>query len=434
MLAVFVTPWLSDSTEKLASLATELPSAKLALIYPKNAGSLPASLRKNLVAWSSVGKIHDPEHLLTALQRIERSVGKVDRIFAETEQLQLPLADLRERANLPGLGSDVAMRFRDKAIMKQHWSAAGLAVARHALVTTLSAALSFVEVVGFPVVAKPRFGARAKNTFLVKSPSDMVRALNRIKPRNGAEALVEEFIDGEEFSCDCVTVRGQPLWQSFVKYSPTPLQANLNPSVQWSALLPRELDDPQYCDVREAAEKAISSLGMQTGYTHMEWFRMPNGGCVMSEIAARPPGAEIDTLLSYAHDFSFTKEWLRLSILGDSRRLPPRKYSTGVIFLRAPHAGKVASIRGLRKLTNKYRSLIVEKEIPERGEIVSRDYEGNGHIIIRHPRTSVVTEVLHEIATTIEIQSVSREVTKRRKLVGRYGLPGDATIQRVGAR
>jgi hypothetical protein len=75
-----------------------------------------------------------------------------------------------------------------------------------------------------------------------------------------------------------------------------------NPWIQWCVLIPREIDDPRYDEIRRVAFRALDALGMDTGLSHMEWFRRPDGSVMISEVGARPGGAQISTLISYAHD------------------------------------------------------------------------------------------------------------------------------------
>ena len=70
---------------------------------------------------------------------------------------------------------------------------------------------------------------------------------------------------------------------------PNPLDVVRNPWIQWCVLLPKEVEDPRYDDVRKAGYAALQALGMDTGMSHMEWFRRPDGRLAISEIAARPP-------------------------------------------------------------------------------------------------------------------------------------------------
>ena len=53
---------------------------------------------------------------------------------------------------------------------------------------------------------------------------------------------------------------------------------------------------------------------MFTGLSHMEWFRRGDGSIAISEVGARPPGAQFTTLLSFAHDLDFYRAWAELMV------------------------------------------------------------------------------------------------------------------------
>ena len=63
-----------------------------------------------------------------------------------------------------------------------------------------------------------------------------------------------------------------------------------HPWIQWCVLLPRQIDGPMYRDVAGICHHAVTSLGLQTGLSHLEWFRRDDGSVVVSEIGARPRG------------------------------------------------------------------------------------------------------------------------------------------------
>ena len=56
--------------------------------------------------------------------------------------------------------------------------------------------------------------------------------------------------------------------------------------------LPRSIETPEFAEVRKVGVKAIEVLGLRDGFTHMEWFRRPDGSVAIGEIAQRPPGAD----------------------------------------------------------------------------------------------------------------------------------------------
>ena len=106
-----------------------------------------------------------------------------------------------------------------------------------------------------------------------------------------------------------------------------------NPWIQWTVLLPRELDDPRYAAIRDVGPAAVRALGVRDGLTHMEWFRRPDGTVAVSEVGARPPGAQLSSMLGYVHDVDFYRTWCELVLL-DRFDPPERKYASGCVYLR----------------------------------------------------------------------------------------------------
>ena len=247
----------------------------------------------------------------TLVRGLAARMGGVDRLLGTLEQAQVPLAAVRERLGLPGLRVEGAENFRDKARMKSALRAAGLPCARHRLVEDAASAREFAAASGFPLVVKPPAGAGAKATFRVDDLRQLDEALAASPPSPGHPVLLEEFVTGVEHSFDAVTLRGRPVWHSLSRYDPAPLEVLRERWIQWCVMIPREIDDPRYDDVRAAGFRALGVLGMEGGVSHMEWFRRPDGSLAISEIAARPPGAQFCTLISWAHGFDFYDAWVR---------------------------------------------------------------------------------------------------------------------------
>ena len=193
------------------------------------------------------------------------------------------------------------------------------------------------------------------------------------------------------------------MWHSLTHYYPTPLHVLENPWIQWCLVLPREIDSPQYDDIRTAGRRALDVLGMTTGLTHMEWFRRPDGSIAISEVAARPPGAQITTLVSRAHDIDFVQAWARVMIFGEFDP-PERRYAAGAAFLRGQGDGRVSAIQGWETVQNELRELITDVKLPEVGTAQSSSYEGEGFVIVRHPETSVVEEAVKRIVSLMKIE------------------------------
>src|SRR4051812_1917627 len=116
---IFVAPFALDATMRFVKPAAELEGVRLAIIGQEAADKLPAELRERLAAHVKIDDAMNVAQLLEGVRQISRSLGgKVDRIVAILEQLQVPVAEVREKLGLPGLTVEAAHNFRDKSRMK----------------------------------------------------------------------------------------------------------------------------------------------------------------------------------------------------------------------------------------------------------------------------------------------------------------------------
>ncbi len=397
--AIFAAPILSENAARMIAAASRLEGVRLGVVTQDPIEQLPDPLRGGVAQHWRVGDVLDAEQLAGAVEGVARRLGGVDCLFAAYEQLQVPMAVVRERFGIDGMGAEAARNFRDKARMKELFDAAGLPCARHARVTGADQAWRFVEANGYPVVVKPLEGAGAKSTFRVDTAEQLEDALRLAPP----PLLIEEHIIGEEHSFEGVMVDGRLVWHSLTHYRPTPLEVLRNGWIQWCIHLPRETDAPCYDDVRAAAAHALEVLGMRTGLCHLEWFRRRDGSIAISEVAARPPGAQIMDLVSYAHDIDFDAAWVRLMILGTFEPAASQ-WSAGIAFLRGQGQGRVTAIQRLEEAAAAVGSLAVAARLPSIGQTPSGSYEGEGFIIVRDRDTAVVGRALETIINLVRVE------------------------------
>src|SRR5262249_36481017 len=136
--------------------------------------------------------------------------------------------------------------------------------------------------------------------------------------------------------------------------------------------------------------------------SHLEWFRRLDGTIAISEVAARPPGAQIMTLIARANDFDSLGAWCRLMVLGEFSA-PQRKYAVGAAYLRGQGRGRVRAVIGLEEVARQFGHLITDAKLPAIGQEPSKTYEGEGFIILRHAETVVVDEALRRIVETVHV-------------------------------
>jgi hypothetical protein len=400
---VFVAPFFLDTTLRFVEAVADLPGIQTGLVSQDPAERLPHALRGKLAAHTRIADGLDPQQIADAVRTIARQIGPPQRLVGALEQLQVPLGEVRDALGIEGMGAEVAKNFRDKARMKTVLQRAGVPCARHQRVTSEAEAWEFAGRVGYPLVLKPTSGAGAKSTFRVAGSQELGEALASTRPSADRQAVVEEFVAGDEFSFDTVSIRGRPVWHSLSYYLPAPLDVIDNPWIQWCVLIPREIDHPRFDDIRRTAFRALEVLGMGTGLSHMEWFRKADGSVLVSEVGARPPGAQITSLISYAHDIDFYRAWARLVVF-DQFDPPPHRFASGGAYLRGQGRGAVRAVHGLAEIQRDLGPLIVEAKLPRVGQPQASGYEGEGFILFRHPETAVVEAALKRTISTVRVE------------------------------
>jgi biotin carboxylase len=400
---IFAAPWFSENAARFIEATVSQTGVRVAVISQEPQEYLAPHLRDRIAAHWKVEDIFDVGQLAHAARTLSGHFGPVHRLFGAYEQLQVPLAEAREQLGVEGMGAEAAHNFRDKSQMKNVLREAGVPCARHRLAHDENEARGFVREVGFPVVLKPPAGAGAQSTFRVDDEGAFGEALGISAPTHDQPVLIEEFITGEEHSLETISVGGRAVWHSLTHYYPAPLEVLRNPWIQWCLLLPREIDEPRYDDIREAGSRALEALGMDTGLSHMEWFRRRDGSVAISEVGARPPGAQITTLVSRAHDIDFLHAWARVMVYGEFDP-PERRYAAGAAFLRGQGSGRVVAIHGLEQAGRELGELVTDVKLPELGQTPTSSYEGEGYVLLRHPETNVVKDALLHLISTVRVE------------------------------
>ncbi len=406
---LFAAPFFMAATLKFISGAARLPGVALSVVSQDPEDRIPERIRRHLAGHWRVKDALDAQQLVDAARSLSRVLGPPVRMLAALEQMQVPLARAREHLGIPGMGVEAAINFRDKARMKEMLAAAELPCARHALIAGPEDAKRFVDQVGYPVVVKPPAGAGGKATWRLNGDHDLADLLAKVPLGADQPSLFEEFVSGEEYSFDSVLIGGKPVWHSISRYQPAPLTVLENDWIQWSVVLPRDISDARFDPIRQAGFAAVKALGLETGLSHMEWFQLTGGRIAISEAGARPPGAQITSLLSYAHDLDFYQAWPRLMIFEEFEP-PPRRYAVGAAYLRGQGGsggsggGRVQRIFGLDEAQQRFGELVVEAKLPTPGQPRSDGYEGEGYVILRHPATEVVESAVRELVGLIRVE------------------------------
>jgi biotin carboxylase len=321
---------------------------------------------------------------------------RIDRVECLWEPYMMLAARLRGELGLPGLTAEQTVPFRDKELMKQLLGAAGLRTPGHESAETVAGVWAAAERLGFPLIVKPIAGAGAADTYRADSPDELDAILPML--RHVPQVIVEEFVDGEEFTYDTICAGGQVLFENVCWYRPRPLIMKLHEWISPVTIALRALDVQDLQAGRALGAAALKALGFRDGFTHMEWYRKADGEVVFGEIGARPPGGRMVDIMNYATDADLFSAWAQAITTGRIAEPIERRYNAAGIFKRAEGAGRITRHEGLDHLLAEYGEHVVALDLLPVGA-PRRDWRasivGDGMVIVRHrelPKTIEMTE------------------------------------------
>ncbi|MEU8927780.1 ATP-grasp domain-containing protein [Kitasatospora sp. NPDC048545] len=293
----------------------------------------------------------DLEQVVSGLGHAGLAMGDFDAVYTNFEFAVVMAAGLAQNLGLPGLGTEVAVRMRDKYLQKQRLAEKGIPVAESRVFHT-PPALADVEALGFPLVLKPVAGAGTESTTRVDDAKAFQRAADAFFSTKGARQvlLVEQFIAGEEFVLDGWVHDGVIGFSSLGRYERPCLEV----ATSGTSLRMYRCSEATHPGLAERATKlaadALTALGMCSGVFHLEFFRLPDGGLVFSECAARRGGAMVEEEIRLARSVSLAEASVDLCLGAAPQTAPTAQVlEVGSIHPKLP-AGVVLDLPNIHRL------------------------------------------------------------------------------------
>lgn len=274
-----------------------------------------------------------------------RDLATVKGVVASRE-ITVPLAarlayQLGKRGNHPM----AAVRARHKGEMRRTFRSAGLPIPAFAVCQSEAEAEEAARRIGLPVIVKPSDNGASIGVNLITTIDKVAGAFVHSRSHSlCGDVMVEQVVTGAEFSVEgfvqdgMVTVLGV-----------TGKRTSGAPHfVEVGHVFPAPIPDHQEGALRALVTRAVQAMGLNQTVFHAECWWTANGP-VLGEIAARPGGDEIPTLLRVVtgHDlFSIT---VRV-VTGSPLPVPvkPEAKAASIAYV-VPKPGRVVAIHGVEE-------------------------------------------------------------------------------------
>jgi len=391
----------ADMPEFVRGLAEH--GARVFGVGDQPSGSLPDTVRHSLSHYIEVRSLWDTSQVIADVQNQLRG-QTLDRIECLWEPGIMLAAELREHFGVGGLTIEQAHRYRDKEAMKTALDKAGIRTPKHVAASSVVAVWDAVESIGYPVILKPIAGAGSADTYRVDDIDDLRAVLPRL--RHVPMVSVEEFVDGEEYTFDTITINGNIAYYNLAWYRPRPLIARSNEWISPQVIALRDVGEPELEDGVRMGYDVIAALGFDTGFTHMEWYRKANGEAVFGEIGARPPGAFQVDQMKFACDFDVFGAWGQAVTQHRIDAAIERSYNVATVYKRARGVGRIQSIEGTEQLEKQFGEHVVWNTLLQPGT-PRRDWRktlvSDGFIMLRHPDLSTTLEMADAVGSELHL-------------------------------
>jgi biotin carboxylase len=282
---------------------------------------------------------------------LERAVAfgrarDVDGVFTCDEVYVELAAEVARGLGLPGLTSQAARLCRDKHAMRQRLARAGIPSPRSIMADSLSQACAAAEMIGYPVVLKPRNLGGSVGVVRADRAADVERfftvavaaSLSGITALSGL--LVEEYLTGPEFSVESVTADGVTricgITEKLVGFPPYFEEIG-----QYAR--PVRLDDPLDAQLADVTLRVHQAFGVTVGVTHCEILSTANGPSVV-EIAARAGGDRIPVITKLASGIDLIAAGAAVATGAAPDLRPTTARVAGVRMVYPPHRGVVSRL------------------------------------------------------------------------------------------
>ncbi|MEI6387891.1 MAG: ATP-grasp domain-containing protein [Spirochaetota bacterium] len=291
--------------------------------------------------------LKDWSGLLAVAKALQARSG-LDAVFTAGTDFSAVVAHLARELGLPGHSPEAAQAASDKLLMRACFARAGLPSPRFAeFSATMAPAASLPAGLELPLVVKPADNMGARGCCLARSLPELRNAIAAALPlsRSG-RVIVEEYIEGPEFSIDALVYDGEFRIRGFadrhIHFAPY--------FVELGHTMPSAIDPAIREEVLRVFVSGARALGLSHGAAKGDMKWCPGrGGPFIGEIAARLSGGYMSGWTwPYASGHDLTRDALLLA----AGLRPPVDFvdrggsSAERAFMSIP--GQVTGISGLR--------------------------------------------------------------------------------------
>lgn len=211
-------------------------------------------------------------------------------VTAATDKTLVMMARVAKELNLPFYSVETAQWSTDKYQMKQRFIEGGVPCAQGRLIHNAAEAKDLF----FPVICKPRDNSGSRGVKLCRDVNELQECIDEALDNSKLDTvLVEEFIEGREFSIESLHYDGKSDVIQFTEKRTTEFPYN----VELGHKQPANLTDDERQQIRDIISKIAACMNFENCPSHTE-LKVNDRGVFVIETSPRLGGDYITSVLT----------------------------------------------------------------------------------------------------------------------------------------
>ena len=257
--------------------------------------------------------LKDKEGILQYAKSLQNGSG-LATVFTAGTDFSASVSYVCQKLNLPSHTFDAALNASIKTRMRKCFSDANVPSPKFFNIDkdnfTQDKLKEISSLIGFPLVVKPVDNMGARGCRMVRSLKEFEPAVKiAIEVSRSGNAIVEEYMDGPEYSIDALVYNGTFTVTGFalrhIKYPPY--------FIETGHTMPAELDKSVHNQLISVFALGAKALGLEKGAAKAD-IKFTKNGPMIGEIAGRLSGGYMSGwTYPYSSDLNLTKEALLIA-------------------------------------------------------------------------------------------------------------------------
>lgn len=257
--------------------------------------------------------IYSKDEDFISMAKFLHNKDKFTHIFTFRERSLNIAAKIGTELNIPFETIDTIEVINNKYKMRKFLDEKNMSVIKYKEVSCENDVRDFFFNTNNSVILKPQDGNSSKSIFHIKSHMDIESSWNDFKNLGNSIGICEEFIKGEEFSIEAVTVESEHKIISITKKF-----KNEN-FVEVGHSIPANLDDNLKKDIERFIFKFLNELQVENSISHSEIIITSQNEIKLVETHLRPGGDMIPDLIWYSKGLNLYDYFLSQSLLNQRK-------------------------------------------------------------------------------------------------------------------